>query len=280
MNSVSDYSFSLTQPFVGGARAPEPLSPTTLWFVFRGDEMLVTQTEEQVRPGHIEPATVPNFFQRYLGRYGDQDCFLAEIPEHIDAPPKMGFSGLRQLYHQLAPDFFTLAGRALQLLHWHRDTRFCGRCGKVMLPRDGEWSKKCSSCGFVSFPHLSPAVIMSIVRDDRILLARAPHFPQGIYSTLAGFVEPGETLEDAVRREVREEVAIEICDLRYVASQPWPFPHSLMIGFTARHSSGEIAVDNREIVDAAWFRRDELPKLPSRITIARLLIDNYLRDQP
>lgn len=264
-------------PFTGGAIVPEPVSSRTIWFVFRGEELLVHTIGEQIEPCADRQEKTEELFNRYLGRYGDQDCFLVEVAEQADAPPGMSFCSLRKLYHKLSPDYFTLAGRALQLLHWHRETRFCGRCGDHMVQRDNEWSKKCSSCDSVSFPHLSPAVIMSIVRDDQILLARAPHFPPGIYSTLAGFVEPGETLEEAVRREVREEVGIEICDLRYVASQPWPFPHSLMIGFTARHRSGEIAIDNHEIVDAAWFSRDNLPKLPSRITIARLLIDNYLQ---
>jgi NAD+ diphosphatase len=279
MNNQIDYSFSLSTPFIGGATPPTPLSEAQIWFIFRRDELLVIDSFAATVPATPDPAVLPILFQRYLGRYGDQDCFLVEVDEQTDEPAGTSFTGLRKLYHKLAPDFFTLAGRALQLLHWHRETRFCGRCGQSMVPRDNEWAKKCTACDGVSFPHLSPAVIMSIVRDDRILLARAPHFPANLYSTLAGFVEPGETLEDAVRREVREEVQVEICDVRYVASQPWPFPHQLMIGFTARYLSGEISIDNREIIDAAWFHKDHLPKLPSSVTIARMLIDSFVRDQ-
>jgi NAD+ diphosphatase len=147
-----------------------------------------------------------------------------------------------------------------------------------MENRKTELAKICPACGFVSFPRLSPAVIMSIIKNDHILLARSPRFPPGMFSTLAGFVEPGETLEEAVKREVREEVNIRISNISYVASQPWPFPHSIMIGFSATYLDGEIEVDNDELEDARWFSVRDLPVLPSRITIARLLIDNFIKN--
>ncbi len=145
-----------------------------------------------------------------------------------------------------------------------------------MENRKTELARICPACGFISFPRLSPAVIMSIIKEDHILLARSPRFPSGMYSTLAGFVEPGETLEEAVKREVREEVNIRIGNISYVASQPWPFPHSIMIGFSADYAGGEIEIDGDEIEDAGWFSVEDLPILPSKITIARLLIDRFV----
>jgi NAD+ diphosphatase len=148
-----------------------------------------------------------------------------------------------------------------------------------MVDRSAELARECPNCDLVSHPRLSPAVIMAVTRHDKILLARSPRFPEGMYSTLAGFVEPGETLEEAVSREVLEETGIEVADIRYVSSQPWPFPHSLMIGFTAIYAGGEIHIDGKEIEAAGWFTVNDLPSLPSKISIARLLIDNFIDSQ-
>jgi NAD+ diphosphatase len=145
-----------------------------------------------------------------------------------------------------------------------------------MQDRPGELARVCPECDFISFPRVSPAVIMSVVRDEYILLGRSPHFTKDMYSTLAGFVEAGETLEEAVCREVQEETSITAGQVEYVTSQPWPFPHSVMIGFSAQYIKGDITIDKRELEDARWFHYKELPMLPSKITIARLLIDNFL----
>jgi NAD+ diphosphatase len=164
----------------------------------------------------------------------------------------------------------------VQLVEWARTNRFCGRCGASTEDVTGLMAKRCPRCGLEAFPRLSPAVICLVERDDgRALLARGPQFAAGVYSCLAGFVEPGETLEEAVAREVREEVAVEVGEIRYFGSQPWPFPHSLMVGFTARWVSGEIAVDGTEITEARWFAASDLPEVPSSISIARRLIDDW-----
>jgi NAD+ diphosphatase len=139
-----------------------------------------------------------------------------------------------------------------------------------------ERARRCPRCGFMSFPRLSPAVIMRIDRDDRILLARNVSFAQGFFSVLAGFVEPGESLEEAVVREVHEEVGLELTDIRYFGSQPWPFPHQLMIGFTARYAGGEIQIEPTELAEAGWYGRDALPALPGKISISRRLIDAWI----
>ena len=145
-------------------------------------------------------------------------------------------------------------------------------------PHDRDRARQCPGCGLVSYPRVSPAVIVLVSRGDRFLLARNASFPGKRYSILAGFVEAGETLETAVVREIREEVGIEVRDVTYFGSQPWPFPHSLMVGFTAQHASGEIAIDGEEIVDAGWYGADpeQLPELPNRISISRRIIDSFL----
>jgi NAD+ diphosphatase len=165
-------------------------------------------------------------------------------------------------------------------LLWDQTHRFCGRCGEPTVHAPSERAKLCPKCGLLSFPRLSPAVIMLIQRGDEFLLARNPNFPEAFYSVLAGFVEPGESLEEAVAREVREEVGLEVTDIRYFSSQPWPFPHSLMIGFTCTYAGGDIVPQPDEIVHAAWFSRNgELPRLPGKLSIARKLIDWFLDQQ-
>jgi NAD+ diphosphatase len=270
--------FALKTPFVSGIR-PDGSATLAWWFIFAKNRLLVAAAGQQ--PAGIgrrspEQLGLLPVFTRYFGRYAAADCYVAELADFPPAPPDTEFCDLRGLFGVLPDDHFCLAGRAIQIVHWYREHRFCGKCGTAMVNRRTEFARKCPSCAFISYPRLSPAVIMSVIRDDRILLARAPRFPPGMYSTLAGFVEPGETLEEAVSREVREEVAIEIRDIRYVASQPWPFPHSVMIGFTATYAGGEIRVDGQELEDAGWFSPAELPALPSKISISRFLIDNFI----
>jgi NAD+ diphosphatase len=185
--------------------------------------------------------------------------------------------GLRALYGRLPDAHFSIAGRAVQILLWDQTHRFCGRCGQPTVNAPAERAKLCPNCGLLSFPRLSPAVIMLVQRGDELLLARNKAFAGGFFSVLAGFVEPGESLEEAVAREVREEVGLELTDIRYFGSQPWPFPHSLMIGFTATYAAGEIRLQADEIAEAAWFsRQGELPLLPGKLSIARRLIDSFL----
>jgi NAD+ diphosphatase len=188
------------------------------------------------------------------------------------------YRNLHQLWGAVDDRTWMLAGRAVQLVEWARTHRFCGRCGEETDLVAGERSRRCPACGLSAFPRLAPAMITLVERDDgKALLARGPSFPRGMFSCLAGFVEPGETLEEAVHREVHEEVGLTIGGLRYFGSQPWPFPHSLMIGFFARYAGGELALDTSEIAEAAWFGPDDLPpQLPGNISIARRLIDDWL----
>jgi len=222
----------------------------------------------------------------FIGCLDGRQCWAVDADFHADVDPDDGpdrprtggpYENLMALWGSVDEVTWVVAGRAVQLVEWVRTHRFCGRCGGPTQQAPGERARRCPSCGLLAFPRLAPAVIVLVERDDgRALLARNVRFPPDMYSCLAGFVEPGETLEQTVVREVREEVGVEVHDLRYMASQPWPFPHSLMLGFTARWKAGELAVDGKEIEEARWFSRDDLPGIPPRMSIARRLIDDWI----
>ncbi len=198
----------------------------------------------------------------------------------MELPSGMAFLGLRKLWTLLPEDVWSLAGRAVQIVEWDLNHRFCGRCGAPTQRRSAELSRTCTACGLQHFPRISPAVIVRVERGDEVLLARSPHFAPGVYSTLAGFVEPGESLEDTILREIQEEVGVTVTNLRYFGSQPWPFPNSLMVGFVADYAEGEITPQEGEIEDARWFTVDDLPGLPSKLSIARALLDDWIARRP
>lgn len=251
------------------------------WFIFYKDKLLTVDNGRQKVsicpsvPIQLVPAIS---YWRVFGHLDDLPCFVVLIDsDHEELPSTYRFNNLRFLADRIEQLFFNLAGRGLQILKHISDTKFCSRCGAEMEERENDLSRTCPACGFTCFPRVSPAVIMAVEKEDNILLGRARHFPNGMYSTLAGFVEAGETLEETVIREVREETAITVGDVRYFRSQPWPFPHSLMVGFTASYISGNIEVDTNELEDARWFSASNMPKIPSKSTIARQLIDDFLR---
>jgi len=212
---------------------------------------------------------------QYLGRHGDEDCFALHIEDAPIVEP-WATQGLRGLYPVLGDELFPVAGRAVQLATFAVTHRFCGRCGQPTRRVPGEQCVRCDACELSAYPRIAPAIIVLVRRGDQALLGRSERFPSGMYSTLAGFVEPGESLEQTTVREVREESGVDVGNIRYFGSQPWPFPHSLMVGFTAEHQSGDIAVDGTEIVDARWFSVDDLPLIPPKPSIARRLIDAWI----
>lgn len=263
--------------FVPGIIAPEQAGDRDLCFVFQGNELLVVSAGESARlPSRGElpaPAASP---AHYLGRLGEAHCYTGEWPGEVVAGDGMEWLGLRRLFGRVDDTTLAVAGRAFQILQWDSTHRFCGRCGTPTERHASERSRVCPRCALLHYPRLSPAVMALVRRDDELLLARSPHFPEGMYSALAGFVEPGESLEETVVREVREEVGVEIANLRYFGSQPWPFPHSLMIAFVADYVSGDIVPQPGEIEAADWFTIGHLPRLPHRMSIARRLIDATL----
>lgn len=212
----------------------------------------------------------------YVGELHGQACYAADVAQFPEIPAGEP-APLRAVFQLAGPQTFALAGRATQLLDWQANHRFCGRCGSQTVKQAGEYSMQCPSCWLLAYPRISPAVMVLVRDGDKLLLARSPHFKPGVFSALAGFVEPGETLEECAAREVREEVGIEIANLRYFHSQPWPFPNSLMVAFFADYAGGTITPDPSEIEAAEWFSPDALPILPEPISISRRLIDAALQ---
>jgi NAD+ diphosphatase len=212
----------------------------------------------------------------FVGGNSDKNWWVYQIENGSSLSPGLDLISLRTIAGSIPFDLLAILGRAVQLVRFDKTTTFCGRCGERNTLKEDELAKRCPACGLLTFPRLSPAIIVRITDEDRILLARSPQFPQGMYSLIAGFVEPGESLEAGVHREVFEEVGLRISDLQYYNSQPWPFPDSLMVGYVARYLSGEIRCDGIEIEEAQWFSRDSMPELPGKLSIARALIEDYL----
>ncbi|HTJ42932.1 MAG TPA: NAD(+) diphosphatase [Kofleriaceae bacterium] len=240
----------------------------------RGRLYVIREQSLCVAPGARVPVDAAPDDAIYLGELDGEPCFACAGDG--DAMPGTDLVALRQLFGALPDEDFGIAARALGLLAWDRDHRFCGRCAAPTARSTTERVRTCGACGHGAYPRLSPAVIVLVERDGRALLARNARFPLPFFSTLAGFVEVGETLEDAVAREIHEEAGITVGDIRYFGSQPWPFTGSLMIGFTARWTGGDLTPDGTEIVDADWFAPDALPRLPPPLSIARALIDDFV----
>lgn len=264
-------------PMVSGA-AFETAGVEGKWFVVdRNANVLIDQGEI---PIGVE-APVPSATVHLLGADGSVPVWAAEADAEVELPVGAQWLHLRKLYGSLPEQDWALAGRAAQIVNWDRDHRFCGRCGEPTEHHDNDRARVCPSCELMAYPRLTPAIIVLVERDDgRALLAWGRQFPGRFFSALAGFVEPGESLEECVYREVREEVGIEVGDVSYFGSQPWPFPHSVMIGFTARHVAGEIVPQESEIVEAGWYHHHELPPAPrGGMSIAGWLIEDWIERQ-
>lgn len=251
------------------------------WFLFQNDEMLCraeleqdalpsTQEVEKLLPGATE--ILP------IGTLDGKACFAASL-RSVLPPAGFSFDKIRPLHSRIASSQYEFSLRAYHLLNWRLNHRYCGRCGSPFALAANELAVHCQACGNLVFPRISPAIIVAIEKDDQLLLARSNRFTTGMYSVLAGFVEPGETFEQCLKREVREEVGIAVHKLQYIASQPWPFPDSLMVGFSAQWESGDINIDGVEIVDAGWYTVDTFPLLPGKDSIARKLIDRFVAKQ-
>lgn len=265
--------------FVPALQAPSCDARPTWWFLFRDGHLLVTTAGGRTTvPRAITAAELGVAVDgaHYLGALDGRGCNTAELDADGPLPEGVELQPLRALYGQLDEALFAVAGRAVQIVAWDRTHRYCGRCGAGTAAMPGERAKRCPACGLIVYPRLTPAVIVLVTRGDEVLLARSPHFSGRMSSVLAGFVEAGESLEEAVAREIREETSIAVAEITYFGSQPWPYPNSLMIGFTAAYAGGELAIDEREIEDAGWYRRDALPQLPSRPSIARHLLDWWI----
>lgn len=268
--------------FIVGIEPPAGRTEKALWFIFRGRDILL---KVHKNPGaiprllDIKELRLPAVREQYLGMLEEVHCYSVELPADARAPEGMEFVDLRQAHSEISEGCFELVNKAVQVMEWDRTNQFCSRCGTKTMQKPGERGKECPECGELFYPRISPAIIVLIRNGNKVLLARSPGFPSGMYSLIAGFVEPGESAEAAVSREVWEEVGIRVKNITYFGTQAWPFPNSLMIGFTAEYDSGDIKPDGLEIEDAKWFSADELPVLPGKISISRKLIDHYLKEE-
>ena len=269
-----DFPFELE---VQGAAEP---SGESLVYVFRPDRrLLVVKDGEQARiptRAELDAVGVETGETLLLGRLEGVSAYVSAAQAEAESPDGCLYGDLRKLAARLDEPQFWVGARAVQVLEWDRDHRFCGRCGGPTANHGSDRAKICPKCHLHFYPRLAPAVIVLVDRGDRILLARSSRFTAGFFSTLAGFVEAGESLEQAIVREIEEEVGIRVGNLRYFGSQPWPFPHSLMVGFRASWLAGELSPDPEEIAEAGWFSRHDLPIIPPPLSIARSLIDSWL----
>jgi NAD+ diphosphatase len=267
--------------FIPHHDGPDDPGDAPLLFAFRRRELLVKLDHGLPTVSEIDEHGIDAVRTQYLGRLGERHCYSAELEAGLKPPEGLVFRDLRMLFGALQAELHAVAGRAVQIVEWDRTHQFCGVCGERTVVSKNDRSRICPECQIPMYPRLSPAMIVAVQKDDQILLARSGHFPAGIYSVLAGFVEPGESAEEAVIREVWEETRIVVDDVRYFGSQPWPFPNSLMLGFTARYKSGEI--DTRhddEVEDAGWFRADDLPgTFPGNVSISQWLLNDFLERQ-
>ncbi len=223
------------------------------------------------------PAGIASGAPVYLGICKDRVYYAAGVPDGAMVPCGGKPLPVRELSGRVPEHEEAVASYAVRVLDYDRSTAYCGRCGAMTRPLATERAKVCPACSSVTYPRISPAVIVLVKKGEAALLARSPGAPPGFFSLIAGFNEPGENLEETVRREVREEAGIEVRNLRYFGSEPWPFPDSLMTGFVADHAGGEIRTDGREIEAAGWFARDNLPLIPTRASISRALITAWVR---
>jgi NAD+ diphosphatase len=265
--------------FVPGVELPLEEKTDDLWFVFKGGKLAVEVIEDKVA---IPSASkIEKYKQRlkhvhYLGKLRGRQCYTAEMEDIIAVEEDFKFGDLRTIMPNLDSDIFFVSGRAIQIINWDKEHKYCGRCGALMEQKSGERAKVCSECGLTNYPRISPAIIVAVTKGKELLLAHNRNFKPGMYSVIAGFVDPGETFEECVQREVMEEVGIRVKNIRYFKSQPWPFPNSLMVGFTAEYESGEITPDGVEIEEAYWYTADNLPSIPSKVTIAGKLINWFI----
>ena len=260
-------------PLMSAGRHADPLV-----FVFREGKLLLREHDlalPDLALG-LAPPGLPTERFHPLGLWQGRYCCTAWVG--ADTEPGAGhvFVNLRALFGRVDEQWLGLASRAAQLAEWVRTHRYCGHCATAMAAVPGERAFKCPACGMTAYPRISPAMMVLIRRDDAILLARHTHSPTGRFSPLAGFLEAGESIEEAIHREVMEEVGLQVHNLAYFGSQSWPFPHSLMIAFTADYAGGEIVRDEREIAEARWFGpQDVQPEQPSSVSISSFLVNAH-----
>lgn len=266
--------------FESRVQAPEGAGKAAWFFLFL-DGKLASVVERGIPKPIDEDAfrwlDVEIRLRHYMGQYRGRACYAVagkgKLPEGYSSLDLRGWLG------RVESPVFYLAGRAQQLIDWLDTHRYCGRCGTETVDHKTDRARECPNCGHIAYPRLSPSIIVLVRKGDEMLLARNANWPSGFYSTLAGFVEPGESVEQTLHREVLEEVGVRVKNLHYLGSQSWPFPNSLMLGYHADYDGGDIVCQEGEIADAQWFRFDAMPNVPPPTAISRWLIDAFVNER-
>lgn len=259
---------------------PKSIPDGALWTAFRRHDLVLVTRDD----GSLALPASPDAFGaapvrvQSIGSLDGTPVFSAELARDATLPEGVRAENLRTATALVSAEVWAAAAYGFQVQYWDRTTQFCGECGARTVSRESERhrAKRCSACTHEYFPRIAPCTITLVHDARRVLLTRTPAFPKGRYGLVAGFVEPGETLEDCARREIREETGLEVSAVTYCGSQPWPFPHQLMVGFTARYATGEITLADGELEEARWFDLDALPQLPPHFSIARRMIDAFI----
>lgn len=247
-----------------------------VWLMLQSGQTIIRTVGNQIElPAGEQPPlpSIDSFTPLYLGNWQGQPCRLLPVSRDTQLPQELTAKSLLARDPQLPLELLSLGGLGNMILHWEKVSHHCGNCGEVMERLPGEWGKKCLGCNALHFPRVHPCIIVLIRKGEELLLVRKPEWLEKRFGLVAGFVDFGENLEETVVREVREEVGLEVENIRYVGSQSWPFPSQLMTGFVADYVSGEIVLEEKELAEAGWYHKDQLPTLPPRRSIARYLID-------
>lgn len=266
--------------FEPAVTVPAELRGDRLWLVFQGQRILVGDDSSQPLFPELKDFSwlgMEEVGRHYIGMLDGKGTFAVAVPESASPPEGYRFEDLRRILGLADDSLFSLAGRAFQILEWDRNHRYCGRCGTLTVGHaQGERARVCPSCGFSQYPRINPCVIVVVTRGEELLLARAQRFNRPMFSALAGFIEAGETAEETLVREVREEVGVEVVNPRYFGSQSWPFPGNLMLGFHAEYASGDIVLQEEEIAEAGFYHFTALPPVPPAGSIAHALIQDFV----
>lgn len=247
------------------------------WMIFQKDSLLLDHNDQVLTSSTI--SGIKDYFlrQHHIIELEDSDIYCAELNEEVELPSIVKSVSFKKALGVIRHDWYGIATKAYTILRWDKLHQYCGNCGERTSHRAGTVERVCTACGHLFYPRISPSIIVLIQKDNQILMARSPHFPPGVFGLIAGFVEAGESIEEAVHREVKEETNITIKNLRYFGSQPWPFPDSLMVGFFADYESGDLIIDQDEIEEGGWYTKDNLPGRPSvSVSIGSRMINHWL----
>lgn len=266
--------------FIRAYPPSQPASARAYWLPFIKDEVLVERHGKEITLIQADNQEMQTRLHTqevlYIGTFDGVPCMACEVEPTFVVPDEWRPLSLRAAFSKLDDVAYGIVGYAQQLLYWRRTSHFCPVCGHVSQDENGTWGRHCPHCGHTAYPHVTPAILALVHDGERMLLTHKPGWGKR-YSCIAGFAEPGESLEECVQREVYEEVGLEVADIQYVGSQPWPFPHQLMIGYTARFVGGTLRLEEQELDDALWFSPDELPEMPPPMSLAYHIIDGWVK---